>query len=109
MTTNNNGYWPYAVSPGDILRSSNGEPRKVLRSIQGASGYTTSVVLLKKRKSWTTRPVTVLNYTDLARLGYRPFYGLRVPLTHMELAIAEENCCTPARDPSSLRYHDIDL
>lgn len=105
MAANNNGYWPYTVWPGDVLVDAKGVVRKVLHSVQGKSGYTTTVMFLIKRKSWTTRPVTTYIYTDLKRLGFRPIPNVKIAITLMEAIIIKENTVSPANNPESLRYH----
>ena len=84
MATNNRGYWPHTVYPGDILVDHRGHMRKVLHSSQGASGYTINVTFRKKRKSGTGRPTTSYSYTDLKYQGYRPLPNVKVPITKAE-------------------------
>ena len=109
MSANNAGYWPYTVYQGNVLRNAKGNTRKVLSAIQGDSGYTTSVMFLIKRESWTTRPVTVITYTDLALQGYYPIPKVRIPLTPKEVLIVMENNCIPAKNPEKLRFYAKDV
>ena len=107
MAINNNGYWPFTVRPGDILRDANGVCRKVIEANTGRSGYTTTVTFLIKRRSWTSRPITVLNYVDLKMRGFKPIENVRVPLTVLETLIQKETAQVLSHH--KLRFHAEDV
>jgi hypothetical protein len=69
---NNNGYWPYVVKKGDILRDSKGNLRVVRKVSYGLNGLPIYVSFTIKRCSWTRRPATTLIYTDLRIRGFVP-------------------------------------
>lgn len=77
MSVLNNGYWPHDCEIGDILRDARGNLRTVIYLTRGKNGLPTSVSFPILRCSWTRRPYTTLNYTDLKARGFRPT-GARV-------------------------------
>lgn len=62
--------WMRAVQVGDVLRSGTGTLRVVREVTRHADGDLRSVTFAIRHGSWTGRPYTVLNFTDLRLLGY---------------------------------------
>lgn len=71
--------WMRTVQAGDVLESPSGTHRVVRRVSREEDGRFRSLTLAIKRCSWTKRPYTVYNFTDLRRGGWRPT-GARVTL-----------------------------
>ena len=95
MAVNNNGYWPYTLKVGDIVRFASGDLRVVRATSVGKSGYTTWVNFAIRRVSWTGRAYTAMGYVDLKQRGAKPVGRMKrldLPLDKaMEESLRYEN------------------
>lgn len=71
--------WMLSLQVGDVI--SNGNSHRVVRVVtRFADGELRCIQLAIRRCSWTHRPTTTINYTDLLKQGYTPV-GVSVKLT----------------------------
>jgi 2-keto-4-pentenoate hydratase len=71
--------WMLTLKTGDVI--SNGHANRVVRKItRFADGELKCVQLAIRKCSWTHRPTTTMNYTDILKQGYAPV-GVTVKLT----------------------------
>ena len=68
-----------SVRVGDVLRAGTGTLRVVRHVSFYKDGDLRSVTFSIRHCSWTHRPTTTMNYTDLRIMGYEPT-GVRVAL-----------------------------
>jgi len=64
--------WRDSLKLGDVVLTKSGTPRVIRRISYRKSGILLAVTFSIKRESWTKRPYTVMNRSDLSCLGYRP-------------------------------------
>lgn len=69
--------WMLTLRVGDVLRNRKGNTRVVRDISRYVTGELYSVTFSIQRCSWTTRPYTTYNYTDLKNYGYEPVAGIR--------------------------------
>ena len=86
---NNNGYWPYTLKVGDIVRFASGDLRVVRDAVAGKSGYTIWAVFAIRRRSWTNRAYTNKSYVDLAQQGARPVGKMKRMDSELDIRLAE--------------------
>lgn len=71
MTAHKQLPWMKDLAVGDVLWNRSRTDARVVRSVQRyKNGDLSSVTLAIRRCSWTNRPLTTLNYTDLIFRGY---------------------------------------
>lgn len=61
-----------SIQVGDVVISRTGTARVVRKVSRFPDGELRALTFAIKRCSWTKRPYTVQNYTDLMNNGYRP-------------------------------------
>jgi hypothetical protein len=61
-----------SVRIGDVLEDCNGTQRVVREVTRYKDGDLCSVTFVIRSCSWTGRPYTILNYTDLRYRGFKP-------------------------------------
>lgn len=64
--------WMASVRVGDVLRSARGTFRVVRSVSRYDDGQLHCVTFVIRHGSWTDRPLTTMNYTDLMGNGYEP-------------------------------------
>lgn len=71
--------WMKNLKPGDVLYTRGGDLRVVRAVTRFENGDLKCIDLVIRKCSWTHRPYTVLNYTDLRHRGFG-HTGLNIPL-----------------------------
>ncbi len=64
--------WMRTVQVGDVLVNATGAYRVVRDVARFPCGALRSLTFTIRRRSWTNRAYTVINFTDLRHQGYRP-------------------------------------
>lgn len=67
--------WMRDVKVGDVLVNASGTYRVVRAVSRFPNGNLATVTFVIKHCSWTRRPYTVMNFTDLRQQGYRPAHA----------------------------------
>lgn len=99
--------WMKTVKVGDVLISSKGTFRVVRGVTRFSDGDLRCVDFAIRHCSWTGRPVTVVNFTDLRSNGYYPA-GIRVRLeSELDKKLAEEVKCIGLPQLSCCRVKGI--
>lgn len=75
--------WMASVKVGDVLRSASGTLRVVRSVARFKDGDLRSLGFAIRRGSWTQRPYTIMNFTDLRQQGFTRIganYSMRTEL-----------------------------
>lgn len=87
--------WMRGVKVGDVLVNCNGTYRVVRAASFFPNGNLATVTFVINHCSWTRRPYTVMNFTDLRQQGYRPAHArskLNGPLDAQIAKVVSNHC-----------------